>query len=548
MPKATILIRALNEEEHLESTLKSIYEQSFKDFEVLLVDSGSTDRTLDIASRFPVRIVSIEPREFTYGRALNLGCREARGDFVVLLSAHALPAHDGWLRALLEPFQEIPVAGVMGRELPRSDCNPFDRRGLQSRYDDVAATDLDLNSGIGFGAANSAIRRTVWEKHPFDEELTYAEDWDWGRRVLGSGHRLRYAPDAAAYHSHNESLARIERRFYNEAAAHRKLGLNTASYGVVRLFLASLLVPIYDKAYVLAKRDHPKWLVWAPFRRWAMNLGRYKGYRGIDPEAGLITATVIRLAVAFTQRMNRVLSDRSATLVRWTGKSSHAIHPKHLAAENPDRDWYLEQIEGSKWVLDAGCSYGGHTLRASRAASMIVGFDYNRAHLELASRRAHEEGRKNVAFHMADAERPWPHKSSSFDCVLALDILEHLNTRRAFLEECLRVLKPDGALLLAVPNRETSWKQLQKRVGLSYFSDPDHKVEYSREELERELTDSGFRIVSLTPVVYDTRWYGFIDLMGGVSKSAYDRLSKWKRRVAMERPEESNGFRVVAHP
>jgi 2-polyprenyl-3-methyl-5-hydroxy-6-metoxy-1,4-benzoquinol methylase len=178
---------------------------------------------------------------------------------------------------------------------------------------------------------------------------------------------------------------------------------------------------------------------------------------------------------------------------------------------------------------------------------MIVGFDYNRAHLDLASKRAHEEGRKNVSFQMANAEEPWPYKSSSFDCVLALDILEHLDRRRAFLGECLRVLKPDGRLLLAVPNRETSWKQLQKRVGLSYFSDPDHKVEYSRGELEQELTDSRFRIVSLTPVVYDTRWYGFIDLMGGVSKSVYDRLAKWKRRVAMERPEESNGFRVVAH-
>jgi glycosyltransferase involved in cell wall biosynthesis len=87
-PVASIIIRAKNEEALVGEVLTAVYEQTFRDFEVILVDSGSTDRTVEIARTFPIKIVEIRPEEFTYGRALNIGCKAAQGQFLVFVSAH----------------------------------------------------------------------------------------------------------------------------------------------------------------------------------------------------------------------------------------------------------------------------------------------------------------------------------------------------------------------------------------------------------------------------------------------------------------------------
>ena len=549
MPSATILIRTLNESAFVAETLEAIQRQSCRDFEVVIVDSGSTDGTVEIARRYPTRLLHIARDRFSYGRALNMGCREAGGEFVILLSAHALPGSDSWLCALLEPFAAKDVAGVMGRELPRHGCNPFDRRGLERRYGQAAAGDIELDgSGIGFGAANGAVRRSVWKQFPFDEELPYAEDHDWARRVVASGFRLRYQPEAAAFHSHNENLGRIRRRCHNEAAAHRQLGIDAERYGAGSLLLYALLVPIYDVGYVLTRLQNPRWILHAPLRRWAMEFGRYTGYRGIARDAGFVEATFGRMAVRFVSRLNRKLSDVSPTLVRWTGKATHAIHPKHLLASGVSRDWFLPHIPRGARLLDAGCGHGAHSLTARPLCAFSTGFDKSERSLRIATDRTKDGEGPPVFFQIADAEKAWPYRDGAFDRVLALDILEHVNKRSQFLSECRRVLQPAGRLLVAVPNRNTSWRRRLRRVGLPSFSDPDHKIEYSREELEEELLSAGFRIESCSTIVYDTPWYGVIDFLGGLTLAVYGKLAAWKWRAASETPEESNGFRVVATP
>ena len=116
------------------------------------------------------------------------------------------------------------------------------------------------------------------------------------------------------------------------------------------------------------------------------------------------------------------------------------------------------------------------------------------------------------------------------------------------LGEIRRVLRPHGRLLLAVPNRATTWKRHLEAVGLFSYSDPDHKIEYTLDELRAELGRSGFEIVRLEPSVYDTPWIGVIDVIGGLSLSAYRRLSALRRRLAEARPEENAGFYAVCAP
>jgi glycosyltransferase involved in cell wall biosynthesis len=132
-PKCSIVIRSYNEEKHIGRLLTGILKQSVKDLEIILVDSGSTDATTAIASRYPVRIISIDPEEFTFGRSLNIGCREAEGEFIVISSAHIYPMYADWLERMLSPFEDSKVALVYGQTSIRTI--PFVRTPMP-QYDD----------------------------------------------------------------------------------------------------------------------------------------------------------------------------------------------------------------------------------------------------------------------------------------------------------------------------------------------------------------------------------------------------------------------------
>jgi SAM-dependent methyltransferase len=253
-----------------------------------------------------------------------------------------------------------------------------------------------------------------------------------------------------------------------------------------------------------------------------------------------------RPLVAALDMLNRRGAGVAVRLTRYTGKSAHAVHPKHLS-EAPWHHWYAGHLEPSDLVLDLGCSNGAHALVAARRVRRVVGVDYDRAALAVAADGARRAGCGNLCLLAVDLTGRLPFRDASFDAVLFLDVIEHLEPRRHVLSEIGRVLTPDGRLLISAPNRETSWRRRLREAGLFAFSDPDHKVEYSEEELLAELRAGGFAPDGpVMPVVYDTAWAGVIDVIGGVSLTAYRRLSAWKRRAALRRPAESIGFRLVA--
>ncbi len=258
-----------------------------------------------------------------------------------------------------------------------------------------------------------------------------------------------------------------------------------------------------------------------------------------------------RLLVRGVDLVNRRGKSVGVRLVKLTGKRPYAIHPKHLV-EQPWHDWYLPYLDRADFVLDVGCSNGAHLLRAATVCRSIVGFDYDLPQLAIAARTIREqlgrEQRLDRARVLAwDITRPFPFPDRTFEKALFLDVIEHLVSRVAVLREIHRVLKAEGRLLVSGPNRESSWRRTLRATGLFAYSDPDHKVEYTREEFLAELAEAGFEPDGpVMPVVLDTPWAGVIDAVGGVSLSLYDRLSRWKRDAALRRPEESTGFRVVA--
>ena len=232
-------------------------------------------------------------------------------------------------------------------------------------------------------------------------------------------------------------------------------------------------------------------------------------------------------------------------LTRWTGKSREYVHPKHLLGSDEDRYWYLRYVAGGTNVLDVGCGHGMHALKAARRCRQVIGLDGDRRSLDVAHRAARAGGIGNAAFLAADVEHALPVRRGWADTVLCLDVLEHVRARDRLLHEMRAALRPGGALLLAVPNRATSWKRRLERAGLFAYSDPDHKIEYTLPELDAELARNGFRIVELHPSVYDTPLIGVVDLVGGISLRGYARLTTLRRRLAERYPEENAGFYAV---
>ncbi len=277
----SILIRTKNEERYIGQTLSVLFSQNYKNFEVLIIDSGSTDQTLEIAKKYPVIIYKIKPEDFTWGYSLNYGFQRAKGDYVICLSAHSLPLSNNWLDTLIANFNDDNVAAVMCNTLPWPDCNPFDRRGLQKKFN-IKKQELKAGPPFVFGNYGSAIRRDVWKRIPFDETLSYAEDYDWIIKVMKLQYKIIYEPEASVYHSHNETLKHIYRRSYMEACALKILKFK--KYTQLNILYDLLVGSIYDMLYVLIKRDNLKWFIFAPLRRIAMNYARLKASRAVDSE------------------------------------------------------------------------------------------------------------------------------------------------------------------------------------------------------------------------------------------------------------------------
>ena len=196
--KVSIIIRTINEESWIGKCISSIKKQSFSNYEIIIVDSGSTDNTIPIANSFSnIKIVNI--RNYLPGLALNKGIEKAKGEIIVMISARCIPFDENWLCKLISNFDEKNVVGVYGKQLPVSFSDPKDIRDLYITFgDDKRVQKKDSF----FHNANSAIRKSIWKKIPFKNEVTNIEDRIWAKEVIKLNYFLVYEPSAAVYHYH----------------------------------------------------------------------------------------------------------------------------------------------------------------------------------------------------------------------------------------------------------------------------------------------------------------------------------------------------------
>jgi glycosyltransferase involved in cell wall biosynthesis len=296
----SIIIRAYNEAAHLPRLLEGISHQTVKGVEVIVVDSGSTDDTASIALSFDAKVIKITPGEFTFGRSLNLGIREAKNEFVVIASAHVYPVYPDWLECLLRPFKDDKVGLVYGKQRGTKTSKFSEHQIFQQWYPDE---DIFSQPSPFCNNANAAIRRSLWEEHPYDETLTGLEDVAWAKWAQSQGRTVAYIAKAEIIHAHDETAAGVLNRYRREGMAFKRIFPESHFnvYDLMRLTTTNILSDLWQAAREhLLLRNMISIFWFRSMQFW----GTYQGYR----LSGSLTAH-LRQTFYYPRGMNTDRSD-----------------------------------------------------------------------------------------------------------------------------------------------------------------------------------------------------------------------------------------------
>lgn len=216
-PLVSIILRSYNEAWALRDTLDALKLQDYKHWELIVIDSGSTDGSADlIRAAAPAHFIQIRPHEYNPARVMNLGMRLARSDFGIFLNADATPQGPGWLRPLVTALQNPNTAAVFGRQIPRPNCHAV----YACDYDRCFGPDREsARWNHFFSMVSSGIRKDIWSRRGFLEILQYAEDDEYTRWARSHGYAVHYCPPSVVMHSHNYTKAQAYKRSFGDAKA-----------------------------------------------------------------------------------------------------------------------------------------------------------------------------------------------------------------------------------------------------------------------------------------------------------------------------------------
>lgn len=292
---ASIVIPTKNGGALLERVLKSIFQQKTEyEYEVICVDSGSSDETIHIIKKYPCKLYEIPKEEFGHGKTRNYGASKGTGEFIVFITQDALPATDTWLQAFIDGMKtDDNIAGGFGIHYPYPDCNLIDKIMLQNHFRnfgeqltvfqiedwDRYEKDEGYRGFLSFFSDNnSCLRRSVWEQIPYDD-VNFAEDQIWAKAVLEKGYKKVYVPDAPVYHSHNFPVRTYLGRCFDEFKALYQLNGYKIAETPWQVVTGSLRGFVYDVRCIrgenISKLSKIKWMFYAMWRNYCKYLGAY---------------------------------------------------------------------------------------------------------------------------------------------------------------------------------------------------------------------------------------------------------------------------------
>lgn len=212
-------MRSFNEGWAIKGSIDAVFQQDFEgEIELIIIDSGSSDGSIQtIQDDGRARLIEIPLGTYVPGPVLNLGAREASHDWIVYLNADAEPQDAQWLKKLLDSCLNDPMHGVsFSRQVPRSDCKAV----YAHDYDRCFGPEREsVHWDHFFSMVSCATHRSVLEAVPIREDLQYAEDDEWTRRLIREGYQVHYAIESIAIHSHNYTLRESYKRSFGDAKA-----------------------------------------------------------------------------------------------------------------------------------------------------------------------------------------------------------------------------------------------------------------------------------------------------------------------------------------
>jgi rhamnosyltransferase len=230
-PRVAIAMRSYNDREVIRGTLEMIQRQTYCNFELWNFDSSSKDGTFEIIQEYnvPERIRQNDSASYNPGKVLNEAVRTVGGEVVVFINSDATPEGEDWLERLIAPLADSQVGAVYGRQTARPDCRALFVKDTERAFGDGREAAKWVHF---FSMANSAARRDVLERFPFETRVQYSEDVEWSLRLRRAGLEIRYVAEAAATHSHNYTLHQSFKRHFGEGKAEawifRERELNTS--------------------------------------------------------------------------------------------------------------------------------------------------------------------------------------------------------------------------------------------------------------------------------------------------------------------------------
>jgi rhamnosyltransferase len=213
----SIVLRSFNEGWALRETLPAIQAQEYKRWELIIIDSGSTDGSRElIQAAKPSHFIEIRSEDYNPSRVLNHGMSLARSDAVIFLNADATPQGSNWLRPLVKVLQDPRTAAVFGRQIPRPDCPAVYAHDYQRCFGNARESTRWEHF---FSMVSSGLRKDIWSQRGFREDLQYSEDDEYTRWCRAQGHRIVYCPESVVMHSHAYSPSQAYKRTFGEAKA-----------------------------------------------------------------------------------------------------------------------------------------------------------------------------------------------------------------------------------------------------------------------------------------------------------------------------------------
>lgn len=226
----SIIILTKNGGDLLKQNLNAILGQDISyNYEILCIDSGSTDSTLELLKKYPIKLFTIPEHKFNHGLTRNFAISLAQGQYIVLINQDVVPFNAHWLNTLVGTLEaDRRIAGVYCRHIPTKDADPFIKRRTYKTYPPLITPEIRfIKDSLNYNALTpkqkfqlcffdnvcSCIRKSVWEELPF-ADTNFAEDLEWAKGVLEKGYKIVYQSEALIIHAHNRPVEYEYKRAY----------------------------------------------------------------------------------------------------------------------------------------------------------------------------------------------------------------------------------------------------------------------------------------------------------------------------------------------